>query len=79
MDNMFCKTRLIGNQCNMSRKLSQLFRANAGDQRAEMARVILMSEKNRNAISAPLHQLVRRVASFIGRPLERETGLKPFC
>jgi hypothetical protein len=27
---MFCKTRLIGNQCNMSRKLSQLFRANAG-------------------------------------------------
>lgn len=34
--------------------------ANGGDQRAEMAQVILISGKNLNAISAPLHRLVRR-------------------
>jgi hypothetical protein len=33
---------------------------NAGDQRADMAPVILISEKNRNATSAPLHRLVRQ-------------------
>jgi hypothetical protein len=31
-----------------------------GDQRAEMARVIVISGKNRNAVSAPLHRIVRR-------------------
>jgi hypothetical protein len=31
---------------------------NADDQRAEMARAILYSGKNRNAISAPLHRVV---------------------
>ena len=31
---------------------------NDSDQRAEMARVILTTVKNQNAISAPLHRLV---------------------
>jgi hypothetical protein len=31
---------------------------NAGDQRAEMARLIFISEKNRIAISAPVHRIV---------------------
>ncbi len=38
---------------------------NAGDQRAEMARVILITGKNRNAISAPLHRFVRRAFAFV--------------
>ena len=42
-----------------------LHATNAGDQRAEMARVILMSWKNRNAISAPLHRFVRQVFSGV--------------
>ncbi len=40
-------------------------KANAGDQRAEMARVILITGKNRNAISAPLHRFVRRAFAFV--------------
>jgi hypothetical protein len=34
---------------------------NGGDQRANMARVIFISRKKRNAIFAPLHRLVRQV------------------
>ena len=36
---------------------------NGGDQRANMARVIFISRKKRNAIFAPLHRLVRQVSA----------------
>lgn len=60
-----------GRSYNPEERHVNFYSGNARDQRAEMARVIVILGENRNAISAPLHRLVRpRIFFFILRILK---------